>query len=95
MRALPVLLRLAVMPVTGGNARADGPAASLHTTVTAAPPPPPPPRDVAALTRVEGLAVRTLQPRLTVHTPVVRAVRLAPMFPLGAYLTLEYMLGKR
>jgi hypothetical protein len=94
MRALALLLSLAVMLVTSRFARADGPPPSLHATVTAAAPPPPTPRDVVALTRVEGLAVRTLQPRLTVRSPVVRAVRLAPMFPLGGYLTLEYTMGK-
>jgi hypothetical protein len=46
--------------------------------------------DVAALTRVEGLATRALQPRIAVQSPVVRAVKLSPMWPLGAYVTLEY-----
>jgi hypothetical protein len=55
---------------------------------------PPPPSDVVALTRVEGLAVRALQPRLVVQSSLVRAVKLTPMW-LGAHVTLEYTLPDR
>jgi hypothetical protein len=51
---------------------------------------PTPPKDVAAYTRVTGFASRALQPRVVIQTPVVHALKVTPMFPLGAYLTFEY-----
>jgi hypothetical protein len=86
-----VLLCLLVMLVTSRFVRADAP---MHATMTSAAPPSPPPLDVVAVTRVQGLALRTLQPRLTLRTPLLPAVRLTPMFPVGAFLNFEYTLGK-
>ena len=56
---------------------------------------PTPPKDVAAVTRVEGLAVRAFQPRVEVQSQLVHAVRVTPMWPFGAYVTLEYTLPFR
>jgi hypothetical protein len=56
---------------------------------------PAPPSDVAAVTRVQGMATRALQPRVVVPSRVVRAVRLTPQWPFGIYVTVEYALPAR
>ena len=102
MRALPVSLSLScllVAIVAARPVRAELPhliprlAADLEPPrlgVTGAAVVPVTPLDVAAVTRVEGLATRALQPRVEVQSQLVRAVKLTPMWPLGAYVTFEY-----
>jgi hypothetical protein len=101
MRALPVslsMLCLLVAIVAARPVRAELPHLALRLAdvepprlgVTGASVAPVTPLDVAAVNRVEGLAVRALQPRLEVQSQLVRAVKLTPMWPLGAYVTFEY-----
>jgi hypothetical protein len=49
-----------------------------------------PRKDAAALTRMQLLAARALQPRVAVPVPLVHTVKLTPTWPLGANITLEY-----
>ena len=70
-------------------------AASARLGVTGVAVVPPPPVDVAAVNRVEGLAVRAFQPRVQVQSQLVHAVKVTPMWPFGAYVTLEYSLPTR
>jgi hypothetical protein len=89
-RALPMPMAPASEAVPGRGRRT-----ATRLGVTGAAMVPPLPTDVAAVARVQGMAVRALQPSVVVQSAVVHSVKVTPMWPLGACVTFEFVVPFR